>query len=147
MVWSFKSKNWAKLGTQYPNSRLKQILINGTGCDDIRLNDNVYRAIPYNDFTKLAWGGYDGDTEYEKESADCDDQCLFYESNTRKQWAKKAKGSGAALAFGQAKVLMGDGSQPHMLIWQVDNSGNINWIEGQTYTKAKQPVKVYSIEG
>ena len=146
-MWPFKSKNWAKLGVQYPKDRLKQILINGTGCEDIRLNDAVYRAIPYNDFTKLAWIGYDGPFEYEDEISDCDDAALFYESAVRKAWAKKAKNSGAALATGRAKVLRGNGSPVHMMIWQVDDKGMINWIESQTYSKAKEPEKIYYIEG
>lgn len=146
-MWPFKKKkDWAKLGVEYSADRLKRILANATGCEDIRLNDNKYRAIPYNDFGKLAWDGYDGGIEYEKETADCDDQCLFYSANTRKQWAKKANGGETALAFGKAKVLMGGGRPPHMIIWQIDDTGKLNWIEGQTYTRAKDPVKIYYIE-
>ena len=146
-MWPFKSKNWDKLGTEYSRDTLKRILSNGTGTEDIRLNDNKYRALPYNDFAKLAWGGYSGDNgEFEDEQKDCDDFALFYESDTRKQWAKKSK-SKCALAFGRAKVLRGNGSQPHMMIWQVDDSGNINWIEGQNYQKVSAPAKIYYLEG
>ena len=146
MVWPFKSKNWDKLGTEYNRDTLKRILSNGTGCEDIRLNDNKYRALPYNDFTKLAWGGYSGNKEYAEDVQDCDEMALYYESDTRKQWAKKSKAK-CALAFGRAEVIPNGGGRKHMLIWQVDNSGKINWIEGQTYNKAKEPVKVYYIEG
>ena len=146
-MWPFKSKKWGKLGAEYPVAKLRQILVNGTGVDLIRLYDSKYRAIPKSDFVNLAWSGKNDNIDYESNSADCDDQALFYESDTRKQWAKKAKGSGCALAFGRALVIRKSGEVPHVMIWQVDDKGLINWFEGQNHAETKTPFKIFSIEG
>lgn len=144
-MWPFKKKKWGELGEEMSSHKVKQILINGLGIDDIRLKDQKYRAIPKSDFESLAWAGRENFSEYESEINDCDDMALHYESDTRRQWARKAKGSACALAFGRAKVKRGTGT--HMMIWQVDNKGHINWYEGQNYSQVDEPEKVYIIEG
>lgn len=147
-MWPFsKKKDLDSLGKYFEADRLKRILINGLGIDDIRLNDTLYVGLPKNEFINLAWSGKDTYEDYRPEICDCDDMALFFTADTRKQWVKKSKEKKYPLAFGRAKVKQKqDSDTPHVLIWQVDDKGNINWFEPQTYTEVKAPFKIYNLE-
>lgn len=151
MVWPFKSKDWNEIGTPMSQAYLRSLLM-GEGITDIRLNDKDYMAIPLDDFMKLAWAGKRTFIDYDSELADCDDQCLFFEADTRAQWAKKGKDTKRALAFGRANVIMGGsngayGNNPHAIIWQIDNMGSLNWIEPQRNKTTHKPIVIYSVQG
>lgn len=144
--WPFKTRDWATRGIAYKSQELAIKLAFGLSADRILLRDNDYRAISLEDFQYLMMRGRKIEQSYVKDIFDCDDYSICFVADLRRQWANSSRGK-QALAFGYAEIEL-ENSKFHALIWQLDDSGNINYIEPQTNDIFKgKIISVRLIEG
>lgn len=127
--WPFKTRDWATRGVGHSSDILRVILSNGRP-KTILLRDNDYRCISLKDFRELMDKCRYPEPKYVKEIFDCEQYTICFMADMYREWARQSNGE-EALAFGYIEVEL-ENNKFHAIIWQLDDSGKINYIEPQT---------------
>ena len=128
-MWPFKRKKWEQLGIPLERGQVWSILKEYVP-NNVTLDDDEYRAIPYTDFKYLMENKRWEDPVFVKDKFDCNSFCVTFMADIKRAWADLSEGS-SALAFGMVSGADQEG-RSHAWIWQIDDQKNVNWIEPQT---------------